>query len=74
MADDTDRRKRKIRREADRAQRRAKPGSRWTYGSYPPEPPNDIDGGAGVREPRRPAPTMPAAALTVDEPEPVRPV
>jgi hypothetical protein len=28
------------------------------------------DGGAGVREPRHPWPTMPAAALELDEPEP----
>jgi hypothetical protein len=39
----------------------------------PPEPDwpdDDLDGGAGVREPRRPWPTMPAAALELDEPEP----
>ena len=31
---------------------------------------DDPDGGAGVREPRHPFPTMPAAALALDEPEP----
>jgi hypothetical protein len=31
---------------------------------------DDFDGGAGVREPRHPWPTMPAAALELDEPEP----
>jgi hypothetical protein len=29
----------------------------------------DPDGGAGVREPRHPRPTMPAAAITLAEPE-----
>jgi hypothetical protein len=33
-------------------------------------PDDDLGGGAGVREPRRPWPTMPAAALELDEPEP----
>jgi hypothetical protein len=32
--------------------------------------PDDLEGGAGVREPRRPYPTMPAGALELDEPEP----
>ena len=32
---------------------------------------DDLDGGAGVREPRRPWPTMPAAALELDEPQPL---
>ena len=30
---------------------------------------DDPDGGAGVREPRQPRPTMPAAAITLAEPE-----
>lgn len=34
------------------------------------EGPDDLDGGAGVREPRHPFPTMPAAALALEEPEP----
>ncbi len=37
----------------------------WDYRDW-----DDPDGGAGVREPRRPWPTMPAAALALDEPEP----
>ena len=32
---------------------------------------DDLDGGAGVREPRRTWPTMPAAALELDEPQPL---
>jgi len=39
-----------------------RPGPDW--------PDDDLDGGAGVREPRRPWPTRPAAALELDEPEP----
>lgn len=31
---------------------------------------DDPEGGAGVREPRHPRPTMPAAALQLDEPGP----
>ena len=34
----------------------------------PPPGPEDLDGGAGVREPRRPYPTAPAGALALDEP------
>lgn len=37
----------------------------WDYRDW-----DDPEGGAGVREPRRPGPTMPAAALELDEPEP----
>jgi hypothetical protein len=35
---------------------------RWDYG--------DDDGGAGVREPRRPFPTHPAGAIALDPPSP----
>jgi hypothetical protein len=35
----------------------------------PPSWPDDLEGGAGVREPRRPYPTMPAGALELDVPE-----
>ena len=35
----------------------------------PPMWPDDLEGGAGVREPRRPYPSMPAGALELDEPE-----
>jgi hypothetical protein len=34
-----------------------------------PDWPGDLDGGAGVREPRRPSPTTPAGAVALDEPE-----
>jgi hypothetical protein len=36
----------------------------------PPPWPDDLEGGAGVREPRRPYPTMPAGALELEPPEP----
>ena len=36
----------------------------------PPMWPDDLEGGAGVREPRRPYPSMPAGALELDVPEP----
>jgi hypothetical protein len=47
----------------------------WPDGPFLPRiepdwPDEDLGGGAGVREPRRPWPTMPAAALELDEPEP----
>jgi hypothetical protein len=31
--------------------------------------PDDLEGGAGVREPRRPYPSMPTGALELDVPE-----
>jgi len=34
---------------------------------------DDLEGGAGVREPRRPYPTMPAGALELNEFEPQYP-
>jgi hypothetical protein len=43
------------------------------FPDLPPPPPiwpDDLEGGAGVREPRRPYPTMPADALELNEPEP----
>ena len=36
----------------------------------PPSRPDDLGGGAGVREPRRPYPSMPAGALELEVPEP----
>jgi hypothetical protein len=36
----------------------------------PPSQPDDLDGGAGVREPRRPSPSIPGGALELDEPTP----
>jgi hypothetical protein len=35
----------------------------------PPTWPDDLEGGAGVREPRRPYPSMPAGALELDPPD-----
>ena len=35
----------------------------------PPMWPDDLEGGAGVREPRRPHPSMPAGALELNLPE-----
>jgi len=35
----------------------------------PPSWPDDLEGGAGVREPRRPYPSMPAGALELHAPE-----
>jgi len=35
----------------------------------PPTWPDDLDGGAGVREPRRPYPSMPAGALELAVPD-----
>lgn len=35
----------------------------------PPSWPDDLDGGAGVREPRRPYPSAPAGALELNPPE-----
>ncbi|HZA73678.1 MAG TPA: hypothetical protein VE476_12305 [Propionibacteriaceae bacterium] len=50
------------------------PNDPWIPGSgldWPDEDHgDDFDGGAGVREPRHPWPTRPAAALEREEPEP----
>ena len=36
------------------------------FPDLPPNGPHDLDGGAGVREPRRPLPHQPAGALEVE--------
>ena len=36
------------------------------FPNLPPSGPDDLDGGAGVREPRRPFPHQPAGALEVE--------
>jgi hypothetical protein len=36
---------------------------------FPPDWPDDLEGGAGVREPRRPLPGMPAGAMSLDPPQ-----
>ncbi len=38
------------------------------FPDLPPPPWDDPDDGAGVREPRRPRPSMPAGELALDEP------
>ena len=38
----------------------------WDYGPYPEDPPPE--GGAGVREPRRPGPSAPGTGLASDVP------
>jgi hypothetical protein len=77
--DKTKKRLRKLPRAAERQRRSAParplgPGPRFPD-SQPPvwEGPDfdDPDDGAGVREPPRPWPTTPAAALELDEPEPL---
>ena len=45
------------------------PGVEWDWPDQ--DRGDDLEGGAGVREPRRPWPTMPAAALELDEPRPL---
>jgi hypothetical protein len=37
---------------------------------FPPAWPDDSEGGAGVREPRRPFPTTPAGAIALEPPAP----
>jgi hypothetical protein len=46
------------------------PGDDWDYPSWDQGSGDDLEGGAGVREPRRPWPTTPAAALELEEPQP----
>ena len=62
MVEITKRRKRRIAKNDERLRRKALP--RWT-----PPPPEDLVGGAGVREPRRPRPGLPADAVQLPEPE-----
>jgi hypothetical protein len=47
------------------------PGGPGNESDWPRDDWEDPDGGAGVREPRRPWPNMPAAALELDEPSPL---
>jgi hypothetical protein len=82
MADTTRKRDRRARRlEWQRRQIMARPigprtiGPRFDGPGWPTDPPrewpDDLDGGAGVREPRRPYPGMPAGALSLPEPDPL---
>jgi hypothetical protein len=72
MADTTKKRSRQARRvERQRKRALAKPArrSRPEPTGRPPLPgPDDLDGGAGVREPRRPFPTAPGGVFMLDEP------
>ena len=43
---------------------------RWPETGSEAAGPDDLDGGAGVREPRRPRPSAPADALRLAEPTP----
>jgi hypothetical protein len=77
MADTTKRRARRGAKRVERQRRTAIAARNPT--KRPPGPgrgelrlpdwPEDPDGGAGVREPRRPSPTTPAGAVVLDEPE-----
>ena len=63
----------RVRRRLQRAIRRP-PGAAPTRltrarGLDDPRWGDDLDGGAGVREPRRPYPNAPAGALELDEPD-----
>jgi hypothetical protein len=66
--------KTRVRRRLRRTSRRAPatpypPRPTWTRcPDEPPPGPDDLEGGAGVREPRRPYPSAPAGALALDEP------
>jgi len=50
---------------AERSALRPQSGRRFPE---PPGWPDDLDGGAGVREPRRPSPSTPPGALELDLP------
>ena len=74
MAEVTKRRARRVAQwlEQQRTERIARarpmrPQRGWFYGPYPGDPP-EPEGGAGVREPRRPLPTAPAGAIELDLP------
>jgi len=83
MADKTQKRLRKARKRLERQRRAAlaarnpvrpdrgpgRPGRDiGPQDLFPPGWPDDLDGGAGVREPRRPFPGMPAGAVSLDPP------
>ncbi len=73
MAEITKRRARRAAKRVER-QRRAAIAARSPlkkkrgpgFPDLPPSWPDDLDGGAGVREPRRPFPHQPAGALEVE--------
>jgi hypothetical protein len=62
--------RRRLRRTSRRSPATVSP-VRTTWSRCPDEPPpgpDDLDGGAGVREPRRPYPSTPAGGLELEEP------
>ena len=71
MASTTKKRLRRAAKRNERERRRAL-GLRPLRASQPEPPlgPDDLDGGGGVREPRRPRPNAPAGYFELDEPEP----
>ena len=75
MAKKTKRRLNKAARTIERQRRQAiqrhpgDPGQGQGFPDLPPPPWDDRDGGAGVREPRRPLPSTPAGALELPHPE-----
>ena len=68
MAAGTKTRRRRLRRRDRRTTTLPGP-ARLTELDDPRHGPDDLDGGAGVREPRRPRPGAPAGALALDEPD-----
>jgi hypothetical protein len=67
MAVSTKTRRRRLRRR-DRSPARLPGPGRSTEWDDPRHGPDDLDGGAGMREPRRPRPGAPAGALALEEP------
>lgn len=74
MAETLRTRARRLTRDLRRSGRTPRPtGSPppWAYGSPDeefPGDPDDLEGGAGVREPRRPPPAAPVGAMALEEP------
>jgi hypothetical protein len=73
MADTTKRRARRAAKRVERQRRTAiaarsplRKRGRGFPDLPPPSWPDDLDGGAGVREPRRPFPHQPAGAIAVE--------
>ena len=69
MAATTTTRKRRRLRRRDRHPTTVRPPGRSLERDDPRHGPDDLEGGAGVREPRRPHPGAPPGALALDEPD-----
>ena len=67
-ASTTTRKSRRLRRRDRRLARSPRHGGRTSEVGDPRIWPDDLDGGAGVREPRRPYPGSPGGALALEEP------